>query len=127
MSARGTFADGVWTYDDESRMGGQMVKSRYVMKQVGKIRVVTNRLVDEHLSGEYHSVFKGQGIEFDEVREYITGDDIRAMGARTLEEGLGVGLEPDDLPESGRLGRVDPEALTQRGSVETQAPRFVSV
>lgn len=33
---RGTFADGVWTYDDESRMGGKMVKSRYVMKQDGK-------------------------------------------------------------------------------------------
>lgn len=33
---RGTFADGVWTYDDESKMGGKMVKSRYVMKQVGK-------------------------------------------------------------------------------------------
>jgi len=33
---KGTFADGVWTYDDESRMGGQMVKSRYVMKQNGK-------------------------------------------------------------------------------------------
>lgn len=49
------------------------------MKQVGKIRVITNRLVDEHLSGEYHSVFKGQGIEFDEVREYIAGDDIRSI------------------------------------------------
>jgi hypothetical protein len=33
---RGTFADGVWTYDDESRMGGQMVKSRYVITQKGK-------------------------------------------------------------------------------------------
>lgn len=33
---RGTFADGVWTFDDESRMGGQMVKNRYVMKQAGK-------------------------------------------------------------------------------------------
>jgi uncharacterized protein (DUF58 family) len=50
-----------------------------LMKQVGKIRVITNRLVDEHLSGEYHSVFKGQGIEFDEVREYIPGDDIRSI------------------------------------------------
>ena len=47
-----------------------------LMKQVGKIRVVTNRLVDEHLSGEYHSVFKGHGIEFEEVREYVPGDDI---------------------------------------------------
>ena len=50
-----------------------------LMKQVGKIRVVTNRLVDEHLSGEYHSVFKGHGIEFDEVREYVPGDDIRSI------------------------------------------------
>lgn len=50
-----------------------------LMKQVGKIRVVTSRLVDEHLSGEYHSVFKGQGIEFDEVREYVAGDDIRSI------------------------------------------------
>ena len=50
-----------------------------LMKQVGKIRVITNRLVDEHLSGEYHSVFKGHGIEFDEVREYVPGDDIRSI------------------------------------------------
>lgn len=52
---------------------------RELMKQVGKIRVITNRLVDEYLSGEYHSVFKGQGIEFDEVREYIAGDDVRSI------------------------------------------------
>lgn len=50
-----------------------------LMKQVGRIRVVTKRLVDEHLSGEYHSVFKGQGMEFDEVREYAPGDDIRTI------------------------------------------------
>lgn len=50
-----------------------------LMKQVGQIRVVTNRLVDEHLAGEYHSVFKGHGIEFDEVREYVPGDDIRSI------------------------------------------------
>ena len=50
-----------------------------LMKQVGRIRVVTKRLVDEQLSGEYHSVFKGHGIEFDEVREYVPGDDIRTI------------------------------------------------
>lgn len=55
------------------------IDTKELMKQVGRIRVVTNRLVDEHLSGEYHSVFKGQGIEFDEVREYTAGDDIRAI------------------------------------------------
>ena len=55
------------------------VDVKSLMKQVGRIRVVTNRLVDDHLSGEYHSVFKGQGIEFDEVREYVPGDDIRSI------------------------------------------------
>jgi uncharacterized protein (DUF58 family) len=55
------------------------IDTRELMRQVGKIRVITSRLVDERLSGEYHSVFKGQGIEFDEVREYTPGDDIRAI------------------------------------------------
>jgi uncharacterized protein (DUF58 family) len=50
-----------------------------LMKQVAKIKVVTTRFVDEFLSGEYHSVFKGRGIEFDEVREYSPGDDIRSI------------------------------------------------
>ncbi|MBN1556897.1 MAG: DUF58 domain-containing protein [Lentisphaerae bacterium] len=53
--------------------------TKQLMKQVGRIRVITARLVDERFSGEYHSVFKGQGIEFDEVREYTPGDDIRAI------------------------------------------------
>lgn len=55
------------------------IDTKELMRQVGKIRVVTKRLVDEHLSGEYHSVFKGQGIEFDEVREYNPGDDVRSI------------------------------------------------
>ena len=55
------------------------IDTRELMKQVGRIRVVTKRLVDEHLSGEYHSVFKGQGMEFDEVREYSDGDDVRSI------------------------------------------------
>ena len=50
-----------------------------LMKEVGQIRLVTSRLMDEHLVGDYHSVFKGQGIEFDEVREYTPGDDIRSI------------------------------------------------
>jgi uncharacterized protein (DUF58 family) len=55
------------------------IDTQALMKQVGKIRILTSRLVDERMSGEYHSVFKGQGLEFDEVREYIAGDDARAI------------------------------------------------
>ena len=39
-----------------------------LMAKVGKIRILTNRLIDDQLSGDYHSTFKGQGVEFDEVR-----------------------------------------------------------
>jgi len=55
------------------------IDTKELMKQVGKIKMITTRLVNEHLSGEYHSVFKGQGIEFDEVREYVPGDDVRSI------------------------------------------------
>ncbi|MBR1871114.1 MAG: DUF58 domain-containing protein [Kiritimatiellae bacterium] len=50
-----------------------------LMAKVGKIRILTNRLVDESLSGDYHSTFKGQGVEFDEVRPYVVGDDVRTI------------------------------------------------
>ena len=55
------------------------IDTKELMKQVGRIKMITSRLVDEHLSGEYHSVFRGQGIEFDEVREYVPGDDVRSI------------------------------------------------
>lgn len=50
-----------------------------LMSRVGKIRILTNRLIDDQLSGDYHSTFKGQGVEFDEVRAYIAGDDVRSI------------------------------------------------
>lgn len=48
-------------------------------KRVNKIRLLTLHLVNEELSGEYQSSFKGQGIEFDEVRPYVPGDDVRSI------------------------------------------------
>lgn len=56
-----------------------MIDTVELMKQVGRIRILTSRLIDDRLSGDYHSVFKGQGIEFDEVRPYVPGDDIRSI------------------------------------------------
>lgn len=50
-----------------------------LMAKVGKIRILTNRLIDDRLSGDYHSTFKGQGVEFDEVRPYEIGDDVRSI------------------------------------------------
>ena len=50
-----------------------------LMARVGKIRILTNKLIDDQLSGDYHSTFKGQGVEFDEVRPYMVGDDVRTI------------------------------------------------
>lgn len=48
-----------------------------LVKQVRQIEIRTKGLVNQVFSGEYHSVFKGRGMEFSEVREYQFGDDIR--------------------------------------------------
>ncbi len=50
-----------------------------IFKQVRQVHIRTRRLVDGIFAGEYHSVFKGRGIEFAEVREYVPGDDVRTI------------------------------------------------
>ena len=52
---------------------------REILKKIRQIEIRTNRIVTETLAGQYHSVFKGQGMNFDEVREYQPGDDVRAI------------------------------------------------
>ncbi|MFH1699936.1 MAG: DUF58 domain-containing protein [Candidatus Zixiibacteriota bacterium] len=50
-----------------------------IFKKIRRIEIRTRKLVNDLFSGEYHSTFKGQGIEFEEVREYFPGDDIRLI------------------------------------------------
>lgn len=50
-----------------------------ILKKVRQIEIKTGRLVSETFAGEYLSTFKGQGIEFSEVREYTPGDDVRSI------------------------------------------------
>jgi uncharacterized protein (DUF58 family) len=50
-----------------------------VMAQIRRIQIRTSRVVNDILAGQYESVFKGQGMEFHEVREYVPGDDIRMI------------------------------------------------
>lgn len=52
---------------------------REVLRKVRRLEIRTRRLVDESLAGSYHSVFKGRGMEFAEVREYEPGDDVRTI------------------------------------------------
>ncbi|MBM3840027.1 MAG: DUF58 domain-containing protein [Verrucomicrobia bacterium] len=50
---------------------------REILKKIRQIELRSIRLVNETLAGQYHSVFKGQGMNFDEVREYQPGDEVR--------------------------------------------------
>lgn len=55
------------------------METKELLKQVKQIEIKTRGVVNEVFSGEYHSVFKGRGMEFSEVREYQVGDDIRTI------------------------------------------------
>lgn len=50
-----------------------------ILKKVKRLEITTRGMVNDVFSGEYHSVFKGRGMEFSEVREYQVGDDIRTI------------------------------------------------
>src|SRR6185503_4655506 len=50
-----------------------------LFRKAKKIEIATRRLVDERLAGQYHSVFKGRGLIFSDVRQYLPGDDVRSI------------------------------------------------
>jgi uncharacterized protein (DUF58 family) len=50
-----------------------------ILDKVRRIEITTSRLVNDFFAGAYHSAFKGMGMEFDQVREYQMGDDIRSI------------------------------------------------
>ncbi|MGQ9649123.1 MAG: DUF58 domain-containing protein [Phycisphaerae bacterium] len=91
-------------------------KTRELLKKVRRIQVRADKLVNDVIVGEYRSVFKGRGMEFDEVREYIPGDDIRSIDwnvtARTgwahvkryVEEREMTAILLVDVSLSGRFG-----------------------
>ncbi|KAF6248234.1 DUF58 domain-containing protein [Nitrosopumilus sp. b3] len=56
-----------------------MLQTKEMLKKIKKLDIKTKQLVDGIITGNYNSIFKGQGIEFSEIRDYRAGDDIRAI------------------------------------------------
>jgi uncharacterized protein (DUF58 family) len=54
-------------------------QTKAILKKMRQIEVRTRRKVNDTLAGQYHSVFKGRGLDFDEVREYVAGDEMRTI------------------------------------------------
>jgi uncharacterized protein (DUF58 family) len=92
---------------------------REILKKVRKIEIVTRRIVNQEFAGHYHSVFKGRGMSFDEVREYQPGDDIRMIdwnvSARTGDVYVKQYVEERELTV---LLVVDASASLVTGSAE---------
>ena len=90
-----------------------------LVKKVRQIQIYTSRAVNASFAGQYESVFKGRGMQFEDVREYMPGDDIRAIDwnvtARTgkpyikrfVEEREMTVVFAVDLSASGRFGTLD--------------------
>ena len=53
--------------------------SKEILKKVRQIEIRTKNVVNDFFGGDYHSNFKGRGMTFSEVREYVPGDDIRSI------------------------------------------------
>jgi uncharacterized protein (DUF58 family) len=95
------------------------VISRELVKKLKKIEIFTSRLANDQLAGSYHSVFKGRGMAFSEVRQYQAGDDVRFIdwnvSARMNDTYIKVFTEERemtvmllvDLSASERFGSVD--------------------
>lgn len=54
-------------------------QTKEILKKVRQVEIRTKRLVTDALAGQYHSVFKGRGMNFEEVREYFPGDEVRSI------------------------------------------------
>ena len=89
------------------------------LRTVRKIQIHTSHLVSDLFAGQYHSVFKGRGMEFAEVRQYLPGDDVRTIDwnvtARTGSPHVKRFVEERELTV---MLLVDASASTQFGSVK---------
>ena len=99
------------------------MKEKEILKKIQRIEIFTNRLVNTTFAGEYESVFKGQGITFDEVREYQVGDEIRTIDWNvTARMGQAYIKKYVEERELVMMLVVDMSASTSFGSIaETKA------
>ena len=93
--------------------------TREQLKAIRRIQIRTSHLVSDMFAGQYHSAFKGRGMEFAEVRPYLPGDDVRTIDwnvtARTGEAHVKRFVEERELTV---MLLVDASASTMFGSVK---------
>lgn len=90
---------------------------REYLRKIRKIEIRTNQLAQDLLSGAYHSVFRGRGMDFEEVREYQPGDDVRLIDWNvTARTGVPHIKKYREERELSMMVLVDVSASDQLGS-----------
>lgn len=98
-----------------------------VIKRIKKIEITTRDLVSELFSGEYHSLFKGQGLEFSEVREYQNGDSFRQIDWNvSARMGFPYIKKFEETRELNVLFLVDSSASTLFGTKHQLKSEFIT-
>ena len=102
-----------------------MAIPRELLKKIRKIEIYTSRLVNNQLAGQYQSVFRGRGMAFSEVRQYVPGDDVRSIdwnvSARMNDPHIKLFTEERDRTvakvalQVGVASRVEPRGVEHRG------------
>ncbi len=110
---------------------GSEEKLHEILKEVRRIEIQARALVDDQLAGGYSSVFRGSGVEFEEVREYVPGDDPRSVDWNvTARSGRPFIKKFVDERELSVIVILDQSASMTKGfgawSLQEMATRFVA-
>jgi len=98
-----------------------------IIKKVRKIEITTRDLVSDLFSGEYHSLFKGQGLEFSEVREYQSGDSFRQIDWNvTARQGYPYIKKFEETRELNVMFLIDSSASTLFGTKGYLKSEFIT-
>ena len=98
-----------------------------IIKKIRKIEITTRDLVSELFSGEYHSLFKGQGLEFSEVREYQEGDSFRQIDWNvSARHGTPYIKKFEETRELNVIFLVDSSASTLFGTSDSLKSEFIT-
>ncbi len=103
------------------------LETRDILRKVRQVELRTRRLVDETLVGSYHSIFKGRGMDFAKVREYVPGDEVRGIDWNvTARTGRPFVKEFTEERELTILLMIDVSASGEFGSSEQSKREWVA-
>ena len=103
------------------------METKDIIKKVRKIEITTRNLVSDLFSGEYHSLFKGQGLEFSEVREYQSGDSFRQIDWNvTARQGFPYIKKFEETRELNVMFLIDSSASTLFGTKGYLKSEFIT-